>query len=161
MHSDKLMMEVSKLNGHCPAGERAGTEYLQQGKIPVISCEGGCIRGDIARLAANAVARVEPFRRGCHGKLFTMPQSALSEWMKNSGTLVLIDGCFLRCHGRIVENLLPDVKLIQFDAYSYYKKFGDCYSIDEASEEDRKAMAAVVAEKVLAELSDVVEGQAN
>jgi len=41
------------------------------------------------------VAKKEPFRRGCHGELFTVPDSAIAQWVKNAEKVVLIDGCFL------------------------------------------------------------------
>jgi uncharacterized metal-binding protein len=71
----------------------------------VISCEGACIRGEIARLAAHLVAKEEPYRRSCHGEMFTVPTSAIAQWMNDAGKVVVIDGCFLHCHGRILSNL--------------------------------------------------------
>ena len=145
-------VEISKTDGTCPVGEEVGSRYLEEGKIPVLSCEGACIRGEIARLAAHLVAKEEPYRRGCHGELFTVPGSALAQWMKNAGKIVLIDGCFLRCHGRVLENLVGDENLIQFDALSLYGKYTDRFDIDSVTEEERKETARQVADIVLAEL---------
>lgn len=64
---------VTKTGNACPAGEQVGSRNRQEGKVPVLSCEGACIRGEIARLAANLVAKEEPYRRGCHGELLTVP----------------------------------------------------------------------------------------
>ena len=147
-----LAVEISKTDGICPVGEKVGSRYLEEGKIPVLSCEGACIRGEIARLAAHLVAKEEPYRRGCHGELFTAPASALAQWMKNAGKIVLIDGCFLRCHGRILENLVEEENLVQFDALSFYKKYTDRFDIDSVPEEERKETARLVADMVLAEL---------
>ena len=145
-------VQVSETDKHCPAGEKAGSEYIQEGKIPVLSCEGACIRGEIARLAAHMVAKEDPFRRGCHGELLTVPGSALAQWMKSAEKVVLIDGCFLHCHGRVLENLLGEVRLAQFDAHSYYKKYNENFDIDEVPEVERRAAARLVADAVLAEL---------
>jgi hypothetical protein len=93
--NNKLILEVSKTGKTCPMGEVVGSRNLDEGKIPVLSCEGACIRGEIARLAANLVAKEEPYRRGCHGELFTVPESALAQWIKKAGKIALIDGCFL------------------------------------------------------------------
>ena len=103
-------------------------------------------------VAANLVAKEEPYRRGCHGELFTVPDSAIAQWMKNAGKIVLIDGCFLRCHGRVMENLVGEEYLIQFDALSLYGKYTDRFDIDSVPEEERKKTARLVADKVLAEL---------
>jgi len=145
-------VEITGTDQHCPAGERAGSGYLQQGKIPVLSCEGACIRGEIARLAAHLVAKEEPYRRGCHGELLTVPGSALAHWMMTAEKLVLIDGCFLRCHGRVLENLIGKERLAQFDAYSYYRKYSELFHIDDVPEAERRQTARLVADAVLAEL---------
>ncbi len=145
-------VEVSETDGKCPIGEKVGSRNLEEGKIPVLSCEGACIRGEIARLAAHMVAKEEPYRRGCHGELFTAPGSAIAQWMKNSEKIVLIDGCFLRCHGRVLENLVGEDRLAQFDALSYYMKYTELFDIDAVPEAERKAAARLVADSVLAEL---------
>lgn len=78
----------------------------------------------------------------------------MAEWVKKADKVVLIDGCFLRCHGRLVENLLEKEKLIQFDALSYYKKYSDRFDIDSVPEEERKQVARDVADWVLANLKN-------
>ncbi len=150
--SNSFTLEVSKTGKSCPTGEIAGSRYQEEGKIPVLSCEGACIRGEIARLAANLVAKEEPYRRGCHGELFTVPRSALAQWIKKAGKIVLIDGCFLRCHGRILENLVGKENLVQFDALSLYGKYTDRFDIDSVPESERRETARKVADAILAEL---------
>lgn len=150
--NNSFSVPISKTDKTCPVGEKVGSRNLEEGKIPVLSCEGGCIRGEIARLAAHLVAKEEPYRRGCHGEFFTVPHSAIAQWIKNSGKIVLIDGCFLRCHGRILENLVGKDNLVQFDALSVYRKYTDRFDIDSVPEEERKAAARLVADMVLVEL---------
>ncbi len=147
-----MSINITGTDKHCPAGEKAGNRYLQDGKIPVLSCEGACIRGEIARQAAHMVAKEEPYRRGCHGELLTVPGSALAKWMTTAEKIVLIDGCFLHCHGRVFENLVRKDKLAQFDAFSYYRKYSDNFDIDEVPEAERRTAARLVADAVLAEL---------
>jgi hypothetical protein len=150
--SSIFIVQVSKTNGNCPIGEKVGNRSLEEGKIPVLSCEGACIRGEFTRLAAHMVAKEEPYRRGCHGELLTVPNSAIAQWIKKSGKIVLIDGCFLRCHGRVLENLVDKDRLAQFDALSYYRKYTDHFDIDAVPEAERIAAARVVTDSVLAEL---------
>lgn len=150
--NDIFTVEISRTDRTCPIGEKVGGRNLEEGKIPVLSCEGACIRGEIARLAANLVAKEEPYRRACHGELFTVPGAALTRWIKNAEKIVLIDGCFLRCHGRVLENLGGAENLIQFDALSLYKKYTDLFDVDSVPEEERKETARKVANLVLAEL---------
>ncbi|MCK9197113.1 MAG: putative zinc-binding protein [Syntrophales bacterium] len=148
----KISIVVDEPKGFCPIGERVGNQNKNERKIPVISCEGACIRGEIARLAAHLVAKEEPYRRSCHGEMFTVPTSAIAGWMKEAPKVVVIDGCFLHCHGRILKNLTNEDKIAQFDALSVYKKYTDIFDIDDIPEEDRKRVARQVADKVLADL---------
>ncbi len=145
-------LEVEETKGKCPSGEKIGKQNQAEGKIPVISCEGGCIRGEIARLAANMVAKEEPYRRGCHGELMTIPDSAISQWTRNAEKVVLIDGCFLRCHGRMLRNIVGKDRLLEFDALSFYKKYTDLFDIDDVPEEERNQVARDVADWVLSKL---------
>jgi len=143
-------LTVEGANGSCAVGERRGDQNRAAGMIPVISCEGACIRGEIARLAANLVAKETPYRRSCHGEMFTVPQSAIAEWMREAGKVVVIDGCFLHCHGRILKNLIAEERIAQFDALAVYQKYTDLFDIDEVPEEERKLAARQVADSVLA-----------
>lgn len=149
-----LTLEVTNTQKKCAIGEKFGSKNLEEKKIPVISCEGACIRGEIARLAANIIAKEEPYRRACHGELLTVPNSSMTEWVKKADKTVLIDGCFLRCHGRILENLLGKENLVQFDALSIYKKYTDRFEIESVPEEERMETAQFVADRILATLNE-------
>jgi uncharacterized metal-binding protein len=147
--------------GSCPIGEITGKKNMSESKIPVLSCEGPCIRGEIARLAANIVSKEEGYGRGCHGELITVTESAIAQWIKGAEKVVLIDGCFLRCHGRIIENILDNKKLIQFDALSHYKKYTDIFDYDDVPEEERKEVAQSVADWVKNSLNNHSAGSAS
>lgn len=127
-----------------------GKRGMEQSRIPVLSCEGACIRGEIARQAANMVAKEARYSRGCHGELMTVPDSAIARWFHTASKVVLIDGCFLRCHGRILERLLDKDKLIQFDALAVYRRYTDVFDIDDVPEPQRLKAARKVADHVLA-----------
>lgn len=150
--SPSFTLRVGGVTGVCPAGEKHGKQNQKEGKIPVLSCEGACIRGEIARVAANLVAKEKPYARGCHAETFTVPYSAISNWVKNSDKVVMIDGCFLQCHGRILRNLIDEDRLIEFDALSHYKRYTDIFDVDDVPEEERKQVARDVADWVLASL---------
>ena len=143
-------LKVTGTTSRCPVGEAVAKRNIEQSKIPVLSCEGACIRGEIARQAANMVAKDPRYGRGCHGELLTVPDSSIARWFRKASKVVLIDGCFLRCHGRILERELDGDKLIQFDALSVYKKYNDIFDIDDVPETERLATARKVADHVLA-----------
>ncbi len=66
--------------------------------------------------------------------------------------VVLIDGCFMGCHGRIIENLIGKENLIRFDALSIYNKYTDRFDIDSVTESERLETAREVADWFLSEL---------
>jgi len=150
----RFSIEVESTNKKCAIGETVGSHNLQERRIPVLSCEGACIKGEIARIAANLVAKEAGFARACHGELFSVPDSAMADWVKQVEQTVLIDGCGLRCHGRILQNLLDEKKLVEFNALSIHQKYADLFSIDEVPENDRLQTARQVADRVLASLKE-------
>jgi uncharacterized metal-binding protein len=128
---------------------------IAERRIPVISCEGGCFRGEIARVAAHMVAEEEPYSRGCHGEMFTAPRSAMAEWAKKADKVVVIDGCFMHCHGRIMKNIVGSENTIQFDALPMYnrdKKYSEKMLVSEIAEAERRGLARQVADKILTKL---------
>lgn len=148
-------LEVEGMKAVCPLGEVVGTEMIAERRIPVISCEGGCFRGEIARVAAHMVAEEEPYSRGCHGEMFTAPRSAMAEWARKADKVVVIDGCFMHCHGRIMKNLVGSENTIQFDALPMYngdKKYSEKMLVSEVPEAERRALARQVADRVLSRL---------
>ena len=64
----------------------------------------------------------------------------------------MIDGCFLKCHGRVLKNLVAEEKVIHIDALPFYKKYTDVFLMDDVPEEERKAVARQVADKIIAKL---------
>src|SRR6266540_5608768 len=103
-------LPVEGVTGVCPAGERWADQQIREEKIPVLSCEGPCIRGEIARLAANAVATHKPYARACHAETFFVPHSGMARWVRQADKVVMIDGCFLKCHGRVLKGLIGEEK---------------------------------------------------
>lgn len=138
-----------------PTWRSSREKMIEEDKIPVISCEGGCFRGEIARVASHIVARESPYSRGCHGEMFTAPSSALAEWAMKAQKVVVIDGCFMRCHGRIMKNIVGHENMIQYDALPIYNKdnkYSEIMLVEEVSEAERKYLTQQVANKVLEDL---------
>jgi uncharacterized metal-binding protein len=154
--SPDFRLEVEGVKGSCPAGEQYAQHMSAGRQIPVLSCEGPCIRGEIARLAANIVAREVPsFARACHAETFFVPHSSMARWVKDAERVVMIDGCFLKCHGRVLNKLIGADKVIQFDALPFYKKYTDVFLMDHVPEAERNAVARQVADAII----DIVERQ--
>lgn len=144
---------VEGVRGFCPAGEAYAMRSIKDRKIPVLSCEGPCIRGDIARRAADLVAQDVPtYARACHGETFFVPHSAMARWVQAADKSLMIDGCFLKCHGRVLSQLVGAEKLVHIDALPLHKKYSDIFSMDEVPEAERQAVARQVADRIMAVL---------
>jgi uncharacterized metal-binding protein len=147
-------LKVSGVKGLCPAGEVHAQQVIAQKRIPVLSCEGPCIRGEIARLAANIVADEAPYARACYAETFLVPHSSMTAWVKGAEKVVVIDGCFLKCIGRITENVIDKEKIIHIDTNPLHKKYSDIFLYTDVPEETRKEVARKVADKVLQKLKE-------
>lgn len=145
-------LQVTNTDLVCAIGEEVGKKYQKEGKIPVFSCEGGCIKGEIARLAANIVAKDDHYARACHGELFSVPDSNLAKWIKEAREVVVIDGCSIHCHGRIAEHVVGKDKLVNFDALAIHRKYVNVMEVDDVPEAERKQTARDLASKILANL---------
>jgi len=47
--NQKKSVIFNTTNSSCPIGEIIGKKNISESNIPVLSCEGACIRGEIAR----------------------------------------------------------------------------------------------------------------
>ncbi len=147
-------LEVISTTARSPVGEVIGNRNRTEGTTPVLSCEGACIRGEIARLAANRVAKEDAYGRACHGELLSAPGSATSKWVQGAEKVIVIDGCVLHCNERMLEHVVGREKLVHFDAQSHYKKYMDLFDIDSVPAAERSEVGRDVAEWVLASLND-------
>ena len=149
-YTPDFTLEVEGVKGCCPAGEKYAQQMSAENKTPVLSCEGPCIRGEIARLAANLVAKEVPgLARACHAETFLIPHSSMAKWVTGANKAVMIDGCFLKCHGRVLNKLIGPDKVVQFDALPFYKKYTDVFLMDDIPEQERKAVARQVADAII------------
>ncbi|HEY3473544.1 MAG TPA: putative zinc-binding protein [Anaerolineales bacterium] len=157
--TEDFTVQVDGVKGVCPAGEAWAEDKILQKKIPVLSCEGPCVRGDIARRAANLVAQEQPFARACFPETFFVPHSSMARWVKEADRVVMIDGCFLKCIGRILNNHVDPEKIIHIDALSLYHKYTDLFDMEAVPEAERIETARQVADQILPILSEVSKSE--
>ena len=149
-HTSDFSLAVEGVKGFCPAGEAYAKKNMTERKIPVLSCEGPCIRGEIARLAANFIAQdLGSLARACHAETFFVPHSTMAHWVKAADKSIMIDGCFLKCHGRALKKLVGDDKVIEIDALPLHKRYTDIFLMDDVPEAERRAVARDVADKII------------
>jgi len=150
--SRDFTLQVDGVKGVCPAAEAWAEQKILDKKIPVLACESACIRGDIARRAANLVAKEEPFERACCAEVTLVPHSTMARWVKEADRVIMVNGCFLKCIGRVLNNLVDQDKIIHIDALQYYNKFTDVFYMEDVPETERIDTARQVADQILASL---------
>jgi DGC domain. len=149
-----ITINVTRTSASCSIGDRTGERQERQGSTPVLSCEGACIRGELARLAANRLAQMEGFGRGCLGELLTAPESGMARWIQAASEVVCVDGCHMGCLSRILENQIDAARLRVFNAQGYHGKYSEVFGIDEIPECERKNLGASVAASIASRLAD-------
>ena len=153
--SEDFNIQVNGIKGVCPAAESWAEQKIIQKKIPVLACESACIRGDIARRAANILGNEEPFGRACSAEVIFIPHSTMARWVKGADKVVMVNGCFLKCIGRVLNNLIDQEKIIHIDALKLYNNYTDVFYMEDVPEAERAETARHVADQILARLRNV------
>lgn len=147
--SHDFNLQVGGVKGVCPAGDSWAEQKILLKKIPVLACESVCIRGEIARKVANLVGNESLFERACCAEAFFVPHSAMRRWLIEADKIVMVNGCFLKCMGRVLDNLVDRDKIIHIDALQYYNKYCDIFFMEDVPEVDQIETARQVAEQIL------------
>ncbi len=78
----------------------------------------------------------------------------MARWVQGADTSIMIDGCFLKCHGRVLNKLIGEEKVVQIDALPLYKKYTDVFLMDDVPKAEREETARQVADQIIAMLKD-------
>jgi len=147
------VVRIEKAKNNC----RLCDDYAerQQAKpVAVICCEGACLRGEVARQAANLLCHaLAPAKtvRICLGGAFTKDtgQRAL---VRNAARVIALEGCFVNCASRMmqgaIEGLTPEV-IVADRLYNFDRTL---FGIDELPPEQIQAHARTVAQQLAATL---------
>jgi uncharacterized metal-binding protein len=92
---------------------------------------------------------VPTYARACHAETFFVSHSAMARWVKEADKSIMIDGCFLKCHGRVLKKLIGEEKVIHIDAPPLHKRYFDVFLMDDVPEGERKEVAREVADKII------------
>lgn len=145
------IVKIEKTKFVCSMCEDFATEQLtKQTPIAILSCEGACLRGEIARQAANIISfnlLPEKTARICLGGAFTK-NTGQRNLVKNSARVIALEGCPIECGSRmmkgVIDNFNPEIiivdKLCDFD-----KKL---FAINDLSEIQIKELAHTAATKI-------------
>jgi len=120
-------------------------------KKAVIACEGACVKGEVARVAANVLAyglEREAAVRICLGDAATA-DSGMSRLVRRAPEVIAIEGCPLRCGTEILRRRMPELQPTVFDASTLYTYDRDaCFEIMDMPREQIEAHASAVANHV-------------
>lgn len=108
--------------------------------IAVMSCEGACLRGEIARRVANKLCfeeMPEDSARVCLGSAFTK-DTGQRNMVRSAKKVIALEGCSIECGTRMMKGVLNDFspEVIFVDRYYDFNK--KLFAINEASEEELK-----------------------
>ena len=132
----------------------------QQADKPVVvmSCEGACLRGEVARRASNLLCHklaADKTVRLCLGGAFTKDGGQRS-LVRHAERVIAVEGCFLECATRMMKGVVPELAAEVVIADRLYEFDRRLFGIDEMPEEEIKAHAREVANSLLVMISTPV-----
>lgn len=142
-------VRIEKTKNSCGLCE----DYAERRKakpVVVMSCEGACLRGEVARQAANILCHTlapEKTVRICLGGAFTK-DTGQRNLVRSAQRLIALEGCFTNCSSRmmagVIEGLEPEV-VIADRLYNFNRNL---FSVEEMPPGEIQAHARTVAQKV-------------
>ncbi|GAB7026693.1 hypothetical protein JCM15764A_19410 [Geotalea toluenoxydans] len=143
------LVRIEKAKNNC----RLCDDYAERQKakpVAVMCCEGACLRGEIARKAANILCHTlapEKTARICLGGAFTK-DTGQRDLVRKATRLIALEGCFINCSSRmmngVIDGLEPEVILVD-QLYDFDRKL---FGVEEMSAEEIQSHAGTVAEKI-------------
>ena len=120
--------------------------------VAVMCCEGACLRGDIARQAANILCHTlapEKTVRICLGGAFTK-NTGQRNLVRTAPRLISLEGCFVNCSSRMMHGVIQGLEPEVIIADRLYDFDRNLFGIDEMSPEEARVHANTVAMKIAA-----------
>ena len=144
------IVAIEKTANYCPMCEDYARREASKPFV-VMSCEGGCLRGEVARQAANMVCYdllPESTARLCLGGAFTK-DTGQRNLARSATKLIALEGCFIECGSRMMKGVIPGLSLETVVADQLYEFDRSLFGINEMAEEEIKVNARKVAEQVV------------
>lgn len=119
--------------------------------VAVMSCEGACLRGEVARRAANLICHSlapEKTVRICLGGAFTK-DTGQRNLVKKAKRVIALEGCFINCSSRMMKSVISELEPEVIVADKFYDFDRSLFGIDEMSEDEIKTHSQGVAKKIL------------
>jgi uncharacterized metal-binding protein len=149
------VIHLEKTRNVCPMCEDYAARQVSK-PVAVMCCEGACLRGEVARQAANLLCHsLAPDQtvRICLGGAFTKDAGQRSV-VRNAPRVIALEGCFLNCSSRMMMGVLSQLEpeiIIADRLYDFDRRL---FGIDEMPRAEIEAHARTVAEKVAERLRE-------
>jgi uncharacterized metal-binding protein len=149
-HDGYETVRIKRIKAECSACENYAKENSSKA-VAVMCCEGGCLRGEIARRATNLVCfnyAPEKTVRICLGGAFTK-DTGQRNLVRNASRVLAVEGCFLNCASRMMQGVLPELKQEAIIATNFYEVESSTFGINEMSDDEINSRADAVARKIV------------
>lgn len=145
-------IEIELTDKLCSLGDAYAKKHATAPpKIGLICCEGACLRGEIARQAANLIAhKLEPEKtvRICLGGLLETV-SGMKNLVERANKVLVVEGCFLACASRITAGAVQHSRPTVIIADKLYDFNRQLFGVDEMPADEIKTHAYEVANKIV------------
>jgi len=142
-------VRIAKAKGNCKLCD----EYAEKQStkpVAVICCEGACLRGEVARQAANILCHElapEKTVRICLGGAFTK-NTGQRGLVRDAGRVLALEGCPVDCASRMMAGVIPGLTPEVVNVSKLYEFDRSLFGIEEMAPEEIRVHARTAAEKV-------------
>ena len=147
-------IQVKLTDARCDLGDSYAQKHMTTPpKAAVLSCEGMCLRGEIARRAANLIAfEIAPDRavRVCHGGLLETG-GGMRDLVERADAILMLDGCGMACGARLLRGAYPDRRPTVVFTDGMFEFDRTLFGVDEMAAAEIRQHAGTVAARVVAE----------
>ncbi len=146
---DHETVRIEKTRNVCPMCEDYAKKQASK-PVAVISCEGACLRGEVARRAANLICHSlapEKTVRICLGGAFTK-DTGQRNLVRKAPKVIAVEGCFINCSSRMMKSVITELEPEVIVADKLYDFDRSLFGIDEMSEDEIRIHAQEVAKKI-------------
>jgi uncharacterized metal-binding protein len=140
---------VEKTRNVCPMCEDYAKRQAAK-PVAVMCCEGACLRGEVARQAANILCHsLAPDQtvRICLGGAFTK-DTGQRGLVRNATRVIALEGCFLNCSSRMMRGVISELEPKVIIADRLYDFDRSLFGIDKMPRAEIEGHAQAVAAKV-------------
>ena len=146
------MVQMEKTKSVCPMCRSYAKQQTSK-PIAVMCCEGACLKrrgskaGSKHSLSFTCSRENSSYLFGRH-----ITKNTGQMLVRNSKRVIALEGCFIKCSSRMMKGVIGDLEPEVILADTLYDFDKNLFGIDEMSEEEIKAHAEEVAQKLVESL---------